>query len=88
MCRTYLIIFFYMTEVVQLLMSMQVDRINQAQLQWNSNYLNPNSREYRVLYDEATKAVRHLWKCPNSYQGFYSGLGLFKLHFDWWPGKG
>ena len=77
-----------MTEVVQLLMSMQVDRINQAQLQWNSNYQNPNSREYRVLYDEATKAVRHLWKCLNCYQGFYSGLGLFKLHFDWWPGKG
>ena len=49
-----------MTEVVQLLMSMQVDRINQAQLQWNSNYQNPNSREYRVLNDEATKAVRRI----------------------------
>jgi hypothetical protein len=49
----------FVTEIVQLLMSMQVDRINQVQLQWNSNYLNPNSMEYRVLADEATKAVKH-----------------------------
>jgi len=42
-------------------MSMQVDRINQVQLQWSSNYQNPNSREYRLLLDEANKAVREFF---------------------------
>ena len=49
-------------------MSMQVDRINQVQLQWSPNYVNPNSREYRILADEANKAVRILFKQNNNKQ--------------------
>ncbi len=54
-------IFNFSAEIVQLLMSMQVDRINQVQLQWSSNYQNPNSREYRLLLDEANKAVIYIF---------------------------
>lgn len=38
-------------------MSMQVDRINDQRIFWSGNYLNPNSREYRTLEDEASYAV-------------------------------
>lgn len=44
-------------EIVRLLMSMQVDRINQQRIFWSGNYLNPNSREYQTLESEATYAV-------------------------------
>ena len=45
------------TEIIRLLMSMQVDRVDRQRIYWNGNYVNPNSLEYRLLEDEATQAV-------------------------------
>ena len=39
------------------MMSMQVDRIKQNKIEWNSDYVNPNSQAYRVLEDESVYAV-------------------------------
>ena len=38
-------------------MSLQVDRIKQNKIGWNSDYVNPNSQAYRVLEDESVYAV-------------------------------
>ena len=46
-----------LSEIVRLLMSMQVDRINQQKVVWNGNYKNPNSREYQTLEGESNYAV-------------------------------
>ncbi len=39
------------------MMSLQVDRIKQNKIGWNSDYVNPNSQAYRVLEDESVYAV-------------------------------
>ena len=45
-------------------MSLQVDRIKQNKIGWNSDYVNPNSQAYRVLEDESVYAVSMIlfWK--------------------------
>ena len=45
------------SEIVRLLMSMQVDRINQRRLFWSGKYVNPNSKEYKTLEGESNYAV-------------------------------
>ena len=49
--------FFYFSEIVRLLMSMQVDRINQKRIFWSGKYVNPNSKEYKTLEGESNYAV-------------------------------
>lgn len=39
------------------MMSLQVDRIKQNRIEWNADYVNPNSEAYRTLEDEAVYAV-------------------------------
>jgi hypothetical protein len=39
------------------MMSLQVDRIKQNKIGWNSDYVNPNSQAYRVLEDESVYAI-------------------------------
>ena len=48
---------FAISEIVRLLMSMQVDRINHQRLFWSGKYVNPNSKEYRTLEGESNYAV-------------------------------
>ena len=38
-------------------MSLQVDRIKQNKIEWNSDYVNPNAEAFRDLEDEAVYAV-------------------------------
>ena len=45
------------SEIVRLLMSMQVDRINQRRIFWSGKYVNPNSKEYKTLEGESNYAV-------------------------------
>ena len=45
------------SEIVRLLMSMQVDRMNQRRLFWSGKYVNPNSKEYKTLEGESNYAV-------------------------------
>ena len=47
----------FFTEIVRLLMSMQVDRVDRRKIYWSGNYINPNSNEYRLLENEANYAV-------------------------------
>ena len=49
--------FLSITETIRLMMSLQVDRIKQNKIGWNSDYVNPNSQAYRVLEDESVYAV-------------------------------
>ena len=54
--------FFYFSEIVRLLMSMQVDRINQKRIFWSGKYVNPNSKEYKTLEGESNYAVSNKMK--------------------------
>ena len=55
---TYLLILILsITETIRLMMSLQVDRIKQKKIGWNSDYVNPNSQAYRILEDESVYAV-------------------------------
>ena len=47
----------FVSEIVRLLMSMQVDRINQQRIFWSGKYVNPNSKEYKTLEGESNYAV-------------------------------
>merc|ERR1719266_3072148 len=44
-------------KTIRLMMSLQVDRIKQKKIEWNSDYVNPNSQAYRVLEDESVYAI-------------------------------